>query len=821
MRREWELEDLIECWTLDEAETGLLANKTGATRLAFALILKYFEQEARFPRREDIPKAAVEFMAGQVKVDPGLFGEYRWSGSTIEYHRAQIREFHGFREPTVGDEDKLIFWLAGEMCPVELSRDRLREALLARCRQEKIEPPRPARMERLLGAAEAMFERDFTTATLGRLPAEVTSRLEALINAGDPDAVGGGRSFLQELKEDPGPIQLDTLLSEVTKLEWVKAIGLPAGLFEGVSEKVVAGWRARAMAMYPSDLAAATPPMRVTLLAALCWARKAEMIDGLVELLIQLVHKISVRAEKKVENEINAEFRRVHGKTGILVKLAAAALAMPEEIVRKALYPVVGEQTLHDVVAEAAATDRQVATRVRTKLRGSYSHHYRRGLPKLLAAITFRCNNTAFRPVMDALALLERYRDSEDDFYAAAETVPLDHVMPEDWRDAVLDADTGLVERIPYELCVLVALRQAIRRREIWVEGANIWRDPELDLPPDFEDNRDVHYRALSKPRDARAFITGLQARHTAALDRLNTALRKHTTGGVKITTRKGASWISVPPIAKAPEPITLAALKQEISRRWGVIDLLNVLKDVDHVIGFTARFTSVASRTITDPQVLRRRLLLCLYGLGTNVGIKRVADGVAATRQSSADTEAVLRRTRRLFINRDNLRAAIRMLVNETLAVRDTTLWGSGSACASDSRKFGSWTANIMTEWHQRYHGAGIMVYWHVERRSVCIYSQVTSTTASEVASMIEGLLRHLTSAEIDRQYTDTHGASIVGFAFAHLLGFALLPRLKNIGSARLYRPGVSDGESWPQLEPVLSAKTIDWELIAASTTR
>ncbi|MEU9885343.1 Tn3 family transposase [Sphaerisporangium sp. NPDC051011] len=52
----------------------------------------------------------------------------------------------------------------------------------------------------------------------------------------------------------------------------------------------------------------------------------------------------------------------------------------------------------------------------------------------------------------------------------------------------------------------------------------------------------------------------------------------------------------------------------------------------------------------------------------------------------------------------------------------------------------------------------------------------------------MIEGLLRHLISAEIDRQYTDTHGASVVGFAFSHLLDFKLLPRLKNIGSARLY---------------------------------
>ncbi|GAA2884019.1 hypothetical protein [Nonomuraea rubra] len=37
MRREWELEDLIECGTLDEAEIDLLANKSGATRLGFAL----------------------------------------------------------------------------------------------------------------------------------------------------------------------------------------------------------------------------------------------------------------------------------------------------------------------------------------------------------------------------------------------------------------------------------------------------------------------------------------------------------------------------------------------------------------------------------------------------------------------------------------------------------------------------------------------------------------------------------------------------------------------------------------------------------------
>ncbi len=137
----------------------------------------------------------------------------------------------------------------------------------------------------------------------------------------------------------------------------------------------------------------------------------------------------------------------------------------------------------------------------------------------------------------------------------------------------------------------------------------------------------------------------------------------------------------------------------------------------------------------------------------------------------------------------------------------------GQGTACASDSKKFGAWQANLLTEWHVRYRGAGVMIYWHVERRSVAIYSQLKSCSASEVAAMIQGVLHHLTSAEIDRNYVDTHGASVVGFAFAYLLGFDLLPRLKNIGAIRLYRP--DDQAGYLQLGPVLT-RPIRWELIA-----
>lgn len=61
------------------------------------------------------------------------------------------------------------------------------------------------------------------------------------------------------------------------------------------------------------------------------------------------------------------------------------------------------------------------------------------------------------------------------------------------------------------------------------------------------------------------------------------------------------------------------------------------------------------------------------------------------------------------------------------------------------------------MTEWHARYGGRGVMIYRHVEKRATCVHSQLKRCSASEVASMIEGVLRHCTDLEIQRQYVDS----------------------------------------------------------------
>jgi hypothetical protein len=132
----------------------------------------------------------------------------------------------------------------------------------------------------------------------------------------------------------------------------------------------------------------------------------------------------------------------------------------------------------------------------------------------------------------------------------------------------------------------------------------------------------------------------------TEALAGLGRALAADSTGGVRFTTRRGEPWISVPKLARRDEPPNLGRLKQAVVERWGTLDLLDLLKEADLRTGLTEEFSSVASREVIARPTLRRRLLLVLFALGTNIGIKQLA----GDSHDHGETEAALRHVRRLY---------------------------------------------------------------------------------------------------------------------------------------------------------------------------
>jgi hypothetical protein len=182
MKRQWENEELVEHWTLDVEDRTLLDNKTGATRLGFAVLLKFFRREGRFPQhKHEVPGIVITFLATQVGVDATAYMQYAWQGRTIEYHRAQIREALGFRESSVADGEQMQQWLITEVLPQEHQDERLREQAYAWFRRTHLEAPTPDRLTRLIRSAARTFEQQFYEATLARLPEVSQAALEALL----------------------------------------------------------------------------------------------------------------------------------------------------------------------------------------------------------------------------------------------------------------------------------------------------------------------------------------------------------------------------------------------------------------------------------------------------------------------------------------------------------------------------------------------------------------------------------------------------------------------------------------------------------------
>lgn len=813
MKQDWEVEELIEYWTLLPSEMALLRNKTGAKRIGFAVCFKYFQLFSQFP--EDLPQipvVVINYIANQINVSSSLYLEYDWQERSSRYHREQIREFFGFRLVQELDLQKLKNYLLSDILPQEQKEEYLITVVEQYFKERKIELPSEKILLRLIRSAVRQFEDQLFETIYQSLSDETRTNIDQLLITSEQENEESNYdkpSLFSYLNSDPGRVSLDSFFCEVEKLEHLRSLKLPENLFNNLSKKVLETYARRAATEPPRELRSHPPTIRYTLVSAFCWLRLLQVTDNLVDLLISIIHSISRRAERKVDTELIKDFKKVTGKNHLLYLMANASLEKPDGAVSEVIFPVVNENTLSNLVKEFKSQGTAYRQKVHIVIRSSYSRHYRRLVPSLLSVLEFRSNNEVHRPVISALELLKKYADSQKRYYPIDDSIPIDGVLKAGWQEFLIETDSKgneRINRINYEISVLQALRERLRCKEIWVVGANRYRNPDEDLPTDFEQHRENYYQALQLPMDVESFITPLKTALSSNLITLNEGILKNKK--VKILDKKNG-WISVTPLDKQAEPLNILRLKSELVQKWPMTSLLDVLKEADLRIAFTDSFKSLASREVLDKDVLQKRLLLCLYGLGTNTGLKRVSDGTP-----NIDYHE-LRYIKRRFIHKDSLREAIASVVNAIFGIRNPEIWGNGTTtCASDSKKFGAWDQNLMTEWHVRYGGRGVMIYWHVEKKSTCIYSQLKTCSSSEVAAMIEGVLRHDTQMSVKQQFVDTHGQSEVAFAFCHLLGFELMPRLKNIGKQKLYRPEAGDKESYENLLPVLT-RPINWDLI------
>jgi TnpA family transposase len=139
--------------------------------------------------------------------------------------------------------------------------------------------------------------------------------------------------------------------------------------------------------------------------------------------------------------------------------------------------------------------------------------------------------------------------------------------------------------------------------------------------------------------------------------------------------------------------------------------------------------------------------------------------------------------------------------------------MWGTGKVVAADGSQIDTWENNLLAETSIRYGGYGGIAYRHVSDTYIALFSRFIPCGVWEAVYIIDGLLNNESDVQPDTIHADTQGQSLPVFGLATLLGFDLLPRIRNWRDLVFYRP--EPGVRYKHIDSLFNAEAVDWGLI------
>lgn len=820
--------DFNETYRLTSHEEELLERTKEKTTSAFAVLLVYYRINKTFPEEiSDVNKNLIKAISIQMNEEYIIckksFREYDLENRTASRHRSLIRAFFGFKESSEEDLKEFKDWLIYEKLNLECRFQVLKECAETWFIEKKLEVPATSSIDRTINSAIQIWETSLFSNILSSTSEVMKKEIDNLLNAPTEKVTvikrSGAtkekkvKSGFASIKEDPRNVGLNSLLNEIKKFDLLSKISCPDFSLNHLSQRVLKKYKNRVSVETIYDVRSHPNEIKYPLIVIYSFLRKQEITDTIADILIRIIHKMSSNSEGKVEKSILDAIKnsKIPNKDELFLNVAEPLVEHPKGVIEDIIYPIASQDRLKELIKELKEKGTtSYHKKIHCTIRDSYLTHYRRMLPEILNRLEFRSNNDYHRPIIEGLSLIKSHLNEKNRYFTIEEEGNIDSLLKKNLRPFIVEKDKDgneKVNRISFEICLLQSLREGLRCREIWIIGANRFRNPDEDLPEDFDTLRAEYYKALNLPTDAKEFIQIIKDLMTKELVNLNKRINKNKK--VKIIEKHKKGWIQLSPLDEQSEPENLKKIQKEIFKRWKHTSLLDVLKETDLRLDFVSKFSTVGKQEMLSKDILQRRLLTCFFSLGTNTGLTRASSLIPGEQHYE------LNHVKKTYITKELLREAIATVINATFDIRIKKIWGNVTVtCASDSKKFGAWDQNLMTEHHIRYGGRGVMIYWHVEKNALCIYSQLKSCASSEVSSMIEGVLRHCTEMNIEKHFVDTHGQSEIAFAFTHMLGFQLMPRLKNIYAQKLSLPDENIKDELNNLKLILTKK-IDWELI------
>ncbi|MFD8534154.1 Tn3 family transposase [Streptosporangium canum] len=714
--------------------------------------------------------------------------------------------------------------------------------------RDQYELPGYTTLDELTKKIRTEVNRRFFTLVSGRVDAAARARLMGRLLVVDPVT---RRSEYDGLKDVAQAASLGKFKGRLAFLRDLDALGPTEVWLKGVPPGKAAHFAGEARVTDVADLRKVLDEdKRLTLIVSLLHTVRTGVRDDVVTMFCKRIAAIHKKGRVQLEalREIHrAESERLLGVFGDVLdgvrKAITPADQQPGDPTMKASGSAEGGDP--EVVAERAgrlvlkalkqaggldalaAAHEAVSAHHGNNYLPLLEQHYRShrsALFTLVESIDLESTN-ADRSVLDAVEYLQAQRNARAAFVPERITVERDGPdgTPETmalsadvaafasamWRRVLKDpARPGMLVRRHLEVCVFSYLAAELRSGDIAVAGsdsyANLqdqlmtWEEcaplveefcAEAGLPTEAAELTG-HYKKLLA-ETAAAVDAGYPGNTDLVLEGGRPVLRR----------RKGAE--------RSKEALKL---EEAVHDRLPQRDLLDILTRTAHQLGWHHHFGPASG---SDPKISEAlgRYVLTVFTYGTLLGPAQVA-----AHMRGKVSAAELARGANQHATSEKVAKASTTVINAFNQLDITSVWGDGKTVAADGSQVETWENNLLAESHIRYGGYGGLAYRHISNTYVALFSHFIPCGVWEAVYIIEGLLKNASEIQPDTIHADTQGQSLPVFGLAALLGFDLLPRIRNWHDLIFYRP--TPDTRYQHIDSLFGDEAIDWRLIETHFT-
>ena len=431
-------------------------------------------------------------------------------------------------------------------------------------------------------------------------------------------------------------------------------------------------------------------------------------------------------------------------------------------------------------------------------------------------------STSAERSVVDAVAYLRELRNAKASHVpermeagrvnadGEAGNVPVaidvDAFASAAWRKILRDKDhPGTLVRRHLEVCVFTYLAAELRSGDIAVAGSDSYANLHDQLMT-WEECRplaDAFCAQAGIPSDPAALTAHYRSLLAEAAARVDAGYPSNTDLVLEgdrpvLRRRKG--------LDRRPEALRLeAAIHDRLPQRA----LLDILTRTGYLLGWHHHFGPASG---SDPKVrdALARYVLTAFAYGTLLGPAQVA---AHMRGKVSVHELTLAGNKHATAAK--IEKASATVINAFSKLDVTAMWGDGKTAAADGSQIDTWEDNLLAETSVRYGGYGGIAYRHILEHVYRLVQPFHPVRGVGGGLHHRGAAEERPDVQPDTIHADTQGQSLPVSGLAALLGFDLLPRIRNWHDLIFYRPG--EGTRYQHIDSLFGDEAVDWGLIEA----